>query len=96
MKHGPGAILKWKPVRTTVVGEGGVMTVEKSREYYYTCDLGLDGQRRLRQPKLSFTTARAQIPRTDRLTEGADTSKGDLGIVTSKEGQNADILSGQE
>ena len=72
------------------------MTVEKSREYYYTCDLGLDGERRLRQPKLSFTTTRAQIPMTDRLTEGADTSKGELGIVTSKEGQNADILSGQE
>ena len=72
------------------------MTIEKSREYYYTCDLDLDGQRRLRQPKLSFATARTQIPMTDRQTEGADTSKGDLGNITSKDGQNTSIVGEQD
>ena len=50
------------------------------------CDLGLDGQRRLRQAKLSFTTTKNQKPVTDRQTEGADTPKGDLEFVTSTEG----------
>ena len=66
-KHGEGAALKWRVIRKTMVGEGGEMIVEKEREYFYVCDLGLDGTR-LRQPRLSFNraTSNSQNPGTNR------------------------------
>ena len=52
--HGPGAIRKWKPKKTPVFGEGGVVTLQYvgEREYYWRCDLGVNGK--LKQTTLKF------------------------------------------
>ena len=84
--HGEGASLHWKPVRVTRVGEGGRRTSKITREYFYKCDLDLEGKKKLRQPRLSFVkTTQPQKPKTSNFN-GTDASKGHLGFSTSTEG----------
>ena len=53
--HGPGAVLKWRPKKTTTVGADGRKKTSFSddRHYYYKCDLSQD-DRKLKQTRLSF------------------------------------------
>ena len=49
--HGPGAKLHWRPRPRPSPGPGESKTY---KEYYYACDVGPEGGRRLRQTRLSF------------------------------------------
>ena len=40
-EHGGGAIKKWKPTKTTVVGEDGLETVRRGRKEFYACNLSI-------------------------------------------------------
>ena len=51
--HGNGARYTWKPTFTKPVGPDGNITVVKSKEYFYICDISQD-HRKLRQTKISF------------------------------------------
>ena len=51
--HGPGALRKWYSFYTTVTGSDGKMTREKTRKYFWACDVGDRGVRR--QTLLPFT-----------------------------------------
>ena len=37
--HGEGAIRKWKPTRTVVVGDDGMETIKKGKKMFWVCDL---------------------------------------------------------
>ena len=51
--HGPGALRKWRPAFISVTGSDGKMTRERTREYFWACDVGDRGVRR--QTLLPFT-----------------------------------------
>ena len=57
--HGAGAKRYWRPRGSSRVrGVGGSGRKIPEREYYYQCDLGPRGGRKLWQSRLSFTPAR--------------------------------------
>ena len=54
--HGEGATLRWKPGRKKAPGPDGTVGQYK-REYYYTCDLNMESKKKMKQLRMSFTTA---------------------------------------
>ena len=66
LEHGPGAIRKWKPKKTAVVGKGGkvMMQYVGGREYYWVCDLDTDKKSKLRQTTLGFLKTTALLKTT--------------------------------
>ena len=76
LTHGPGATRKWKPDYKKVVGPRRQMTTQKGRQYYYTCDLGVNG--RLRQSRLPFTAGMTST-RDDTEQGGVESSNTTVG-----------------
>ena len=51
--HGPGARYTWKPIFIKEVGPDGEISVVKSKEWFYICDISQDNKK-LKQTKISF------------------------------------------
>ena len=89
--HGEGAIQKWKPTISTVVGPTGKKEVKKSKKYYWVCDLGVN-KRKMTQTRLSFAKTTSEGSKmNDTVIEGG--RFGDS-TTTSTAGQQPDSVRG--
>ena len=83
--HGPGAKLKWKPLKGRTVGG-------KQREYFYRCDVGAQNKRLLQPSLTSSFTRRTMKDFHDsgdtRLSFATHTTAGQEGTVVQTEGWN--------
>ena len=91
--------MKWKPVMTVTTGPDGKDVIEKSRQYFYVCDLKptVGGGKRggkLSQTRLSFVRTTPELVVSDDISGGAAREKdsNDFSLSTPSVGQHGTLV----